>query len=157
MTTQSDLAVLAPLARVIANTVQETPVNLGSPEGATDLIQQLILRTAAYVGSELPTTPGLARHMVDLDQERQRQLAKFGEQYHPDGTSLTEDRERANSARHICQSMARMGQLTWRDILHEEVQEAFAEKDPALLRAELVQVSAVCAAWIADLDNRPTP
>ncbi|MGW7350889.1 hypothetical protein [Streptomyces sp. NPDC054784] len=100
------------------------------------------------------TTPGVKAFAEDVDTERQRQLRKFGDQHHPDGTGLTEDRDRAARARHVCDSMARLGQLAWRDILHEEVQEAFAETDPDLLRAELVQVAAVCAAWIADLDSR---
>ncbi|MFB7162294.1 NUDIX hydrolase [Streptomyces sp. NPDC056242] len=157
MSAQPDLIELAPLARVIADTVQETPVRVGTPAGATDLIQQLIVKTAAYMGSQLPTTPGLARHLVDLDAERQWQLRKFGEQHHPDGTGLPGDTLRADNAREVCQAMARRGETTWRGILAEEIAEAFAETDPAKLRAELVQVSAVCAAWIADLDSRPTP
>jgi len=151
----SDTKALAPLARTIAETIRETPVRLGSPEGAADLASTLIVKVAAYMGRELPSTPGLATLMVELDAERGRQLAKFGEQHHPDGTAITEDRERADRARHTCESMARLGQLTWRDILHEEVQEAFAEDDPALLRAELLQIAAVCAAWIWDIDQRP--
>lgn len=102
------------------------------------------------------STAGVKAFAEAIDAERQAQLAKFGEQRHPDGTAITEDRERADRARHTCESMARLGQLSWRDILHEEVQEAFAESDPALLRAELLQVAAVCAAWIWDIDNRPS-
>ncbi|MFF4179652.1 hypothetical protein [Streptomyces sp. NPDC001750] len=34
--------------------------------------------------------------------------------------------------------------------------EALAEADPAKLRAELVHVAAVCAAWVSDIDTRPT-
>ncbi|MGV2914461.1 hypothetical protein [Streptomyces alfalfae] len=100
------------------------------------------------------TTPGVKAFAEEIDAERQRQLAAFGEQHHPDGTNLTEDRDRADRARHTCESMARLGQLAWRDILHEEVQEVFAEAEPSALRAELVQVAAVCAAWIADIDSR---
>ncbi|WP_329583717.1 NUDIX hydrolase [Streptomyces sp. NBC_01361] len=157
MTAQPNLTALAPLARVIADTVQETPIRLGTPAGATDLIQQLIIKTSAYMGSQLPTTPGLTRHMVDLDSERQRQLDKFGDQHHPNGTGLNYQRSLANEEREVCDAAFRNGRGTWRHILAEEVAEAFAEKDPANLRAELVQVSAVCAAWIADIDSRPTP
>ncbi len=155
--TTTDLQPLAPLARIIADTVQETPIRLGTPDGAVDLIQQLILKTAAYAGSELPATPGLARHMVDLDQERQRQLAKFGDQHHPDGTGLPVHQHAANRYRDAADRNAEAGVLSWRDVLLEEVYEALAEKDAAALRAELVQVSAVCAAWIADLDSREEP
>jgi hypothetical protein len=100
------------------------------------------------------STAGVKDFAEAIDAERARQLAKFGDQHHPDGTAITEDRERADRARHTCESMARLGQLTWRDILHEEVQEAFAESDPAALKAELLQVAAVCAAWVYDIDRR---
>ncbi|MFD7964062.1 NUDIX hydrolase [Streptomyces zaomyceticus] len=152
----ADTQALAPLARTIAETIRDTPVRLGTPEGAADLASTLIVKVAAYMGSELPGTPGLATLMIELDTERQAQLAKFGDQEHPDGTALTEDRDRADRARHVCESMGRLGQLSWRDILHEEVQEAFAESDPAKLRAELLQVIAVGAAWIYDIDRRPS-
>jgi len=36
----------------------------------------------------------------------------------------------------------------------EEVAEAFAETDAALLRTELIQVAAVIAAWVSDIDRR---
>lgn len=45
----------------------------------------------------------------------------------------------------------------WRTILAEEVYEAFAETDPARLRHELVQVAAVAAAWVEDIDSRSQP
>ncbi|MET7458092.1 NUDIX hydrolase [Streptomyces sp. NPDC005574] len=155
-TPAADLAVLAPLARVITEAVHETPVRLGTRDGAVDLIQQLIIRTATYMGSELPATPGLARHMIDLDGERQQQLAKWGEQHHPDGTGGSGALYVADRYRSIVDQGLEDGSVTWRDVLLEEVFEALAEPDPARLRAELVQVSAVCAAWIADLDSRPS-
>jgi hypothetical protein len=43
----------------------------------------------------------------------------------------------------------------WRDILAEEVAEAFAETDPDRLQTELIQAAAVVQAWIADLRSRP--
>lgn len=51
---------------------------------------------------------------------------------------------------------AASGVLAWRDVLLEEVHEALAESDQDRLRAELLQVAAVCAAWISDIDSRPT-
>jgi len=155
--TAPDLTPLAPLARVIATTVQETPVRLGSPDGAVQLIQELILRTAAYAGSELPRTPGLAQHMVEVDAERQRQLAKWGDQKHPDGTGGSGALYVADRYRTIVDHALDKGTARWRDIVLEEVYEALAESDPARLRAELVQCAAVIQAWIHDLDTRPTP
>jgi hypothetical protein len=152
--TDTDLATLQPLAALIEKTIRDTPIRMG-PGGTDDLTAQLTLKTCVWVGKNvLPRTEGLAGFVAEVDVERQRQLAKWGEQHHPDGTALTEDRERADRARHICDSMTRLGQLAWRDVLLEEVYEALAESDPALLRAELVQVAALCAAWIADLDSR---
>lgn len=145
---------LAPLARTIAETVRDTPVRLGTLEGPADLVGMLTLRVAAYMGSVLPRTPGLAQHMVEVDTERQAQLAKWGDQHHPDGTGDQRWRDAANYVRREVDDAARSGNTTWRDILREEVFEAMAESDPAKLRAELVQVAAVAQAWIADLDSR---
>ncbi|MGZ0231164.1 hypothetical protein [Streptomyces sp. CPS1] len=103
------------------------------------------------------TTPGVKAFAEEIDAERQRQLAKFGEQHHPDGTAITGDDERAANARHVCQAMASLDQVSWRDILWEEVAEALAESGPDALRTELIQVAAVCAAWVHDLDTRTQP
>lgn len=103
------------------------------------------------------TTPGLKTFAEAIDTERQKQLAKWGDQHHPDGTALTEDDVRAARARHACQAMAERGEVTWRDILNEEVHEAFAESDPDRLETELVQCAAVIQAWIADLRSRHVP
>ncbi|MFE7097004.1 hypothetical protein [Streptomyces erythrochromogenes] len=109
------------------------------------------------------TTPGLKVFADELDAERGRQLARFGDQHHPDGTGprtaswgqLVHADEAAAEARNRCQRAAERGELTWRHVLNEEVAEAFAESDPAKLRAELIQIAAVCAAWVSALDRRP--
>lgn len=99
-------------------------------------------------------TPGLAKFAEELDAERGRQLATFGDQRHRDGTNLA-NRDWADHAKAQCQNAADEDRLTWAHILQEEFTEALAETDPAKLRAELVQVAAVCAAWVSDLDRRP--
>ncbi|MFD0555369.1 NUDIX hydrolase [Streptomyces rectiviolaceus] len=149
-----ELKPLAPLARTIAETVRDTPVQLGAPEGAADLVAMLTVKVAAYVGGEMPETPGLARHMAEVDAERQRQIAKFGDQHHPDGTGNQGQQEYAETKRSWCEAAFGSGYGTWADILAEEVAEVEAERDHAKLRDELVQVAAVCAAWIADIDSR---
>lgn len=154
MTTAQELKPLAPLARTIAETVRETPVRLGSPDGAADLVAALTVRVAAYVGGELPATPGVARHMAEVDAERQRQMDKWGDQTHPNGTGARMQQDIARIARQACQYADAEGKVTWRHILEEEVAEAFAESDPVRLREELVQSAAVIAAWILDLDRR---
>jgi hypothetical protein len=104
------------------------------------------------------TTPGIKRFAEQIDRERQAQLAKFGDQKHPDGTGAEYYVGMADQAREDVEHAAES--LTgprWSLILLEEVYEALAEHDPAKLRAELVQAGAVIAAWIYDIDTRPHP
>ena len=89
----------------------------------------------------------------DVRTERVSQDAKWGIQHHPDGTS-EDNKMYADLAKQRCEAMVRQDALSWRDILDEEVAEAYAETDPVKLRAELVQVSAVVVAWIEDIDSR---
>ncbi|WKV74240.1 hypothetical protein AW27_023650 [Streptomyces sp. PCS3-D2] len=100
------------------------------------------------------TTPGLAKFAEELDAERRRQLQKWGDQRHRDGTS-TGNATWAQEALAQCQHAADEDALTWGHILYEEFTEVMAETDAARLRAELIQVAAVCAAWVSDLDRRP--
>ena len=93
------------------------------------------------------------RVLNDIRAERARQDAKWGEQNHPDGTGRSGDPLVAEVVKADCDRAARNGMLTYRHILDEEVAEAFAERDPAKLRAELVQVAAVAVAWIEKIDR----
>lgn len=99
-----------------------------------------------------PHTVGLV--MSEVIKERFAQDETWGEQNHPDGTGLDGDRKAADAARARCKRAAVLGQDTWRLILDEEVQEAFAEADPAILRVELIQVAAVAMAWAQAIDRR---
>lgn len=92
---------------------------------------------------------------TEIADERVRQDEKWGEQNHPDGTSVDLENV-ARGMRAKCQSNADRGVLTFRDILEEELWEAYAEEDPALLRAELVQCAAVLVNWIGAIDRRKT-
>lgn len=90
--------------------------------------------------------------LPEIAAERERQDERWGEQNHPDGTGpgFAIDAKRA---RHSCNLAASLGLVSYRDILNEEVFEAFAESDPDKLRHELVQVAAVAVAWIEKLDR----
>lgn len=90
----------------------------------------------------------------EVIQERCRQETKWGEQNHPDGTGLPMDSLMADIAKETTDLHAREGTLTYRDILHEEVREAYAETDPTKLRTELIQVAAVAVAWVEAIDRR---
>jgi hypothetical protein len=116
--------------------------------------------------------------LAEVSAERARQDAKWGEQNHPDGSgprvSLASpilgspsDRWGDRAGVHLAimselrdnavattDERATTGELTWRDILLEEVFEAFAEADPARLRAELIQVAAVATQWVEAIDRR---
>jgi malonyl CoA-acyl carrier protein transacylase len=96
------------------------------------------------------------RILGEIAEERQRQNERWGEQNHPDGTGTAMHQELVKHARAAVAKHVDFGMLSWQDILLEEVAEAFAETDPALLRAELVQVAAVATAWIEAIDRRPT-
>jgi hypothetical protein len=95
-----------------------------------------------------------ARVLSEIAAERAAQDVKWGEQNHPDGTGGLIAQEEAAIERAWTNDQAAAGVLTWADILQEEVSEAFAEDDPAKLRAELVQVAAVAVAWVAAIDRR---
>jgi hypothetical protein len=100
--------------------------------------------------------------LADVAAERRRQDAKWGPQNHPDGTGpdvpyrplpAYDMTEAAVAARDRCKANG-PGEDNWRDILTEEIYEAYAEDDPQALRAELVQVAAVAVAWIEAIDRR---
>ncbi|MCH5677848.1 hypothetical protein [Streptomyces gilvus] len=94
------------------------------------------------------------RVLREVLAERGRQDERWNEQNHPDGTGNKTQQEQADMARKWCQDAFGSGYGTWADILAEEVAEASAERDPAKLRAELVQVAAVAVAWIEAIDRR---
>lgn len=96
---------------------------------------------------------GVAQFARSVDEERTRQMEKWGDQRLPDGTHEI-FRANADRARQVCDIAAAAGYVTWQQILIEEVCEAFTETDPTKLREELVQCAAVIAAWVYDIDRR---
>ena len=91
--------------------------------------------------------------LLEIARERTSQDEKWGEQNHPDGTSIN-NKWLADIARNITDQNAQNGKLTWLDILNEEVGEASAEETPEALRTELIQSAAVLVAWIECIDRR---
>lgn len=87
-------------------------------------------------------------------EERNLQQHKWGEQNHPDGTGGEHSRTTANMARSQCEEAFAAKRGTWKDILREEYAEAVAETEAAKLRVELIQIAAVCCAWIEAIDRR---
>ena len=95
----------------------------------------------------------MARVLEDVSAERVAQHEKWGEQSHRNGTCESMDTINLEWARDAYAEAAASGNLSWREILTEEVAEAYAERNAARLRRELIQVAAVAVAWIEDLDR----
>jgi hypothetical protein len=112
---------------------------------------------AHYWGDPLTVDGNFPKGLVDyVWEERERQLEKRGIQERASGSSKARWGFSLRAARKEYDDALECGKLTWVNILNEEVLEAFEETDPATLRAELVQVMAVAASWILDLDRRGT-
>lgn len=99
-----------------------------------------------------------AEALLDVATERDYQDEKWGPAPdnfldRPDGTG-EQYTGRANLARANADVSDRLGTLTWKDILNEEVWEAYAESDPDKLYVELIQVAAVAVAWAETIKAR---
>lgn len=99
--------------------------------------------------------------LAEVAAERHRQDAKWGQQNHPDlssdsdlGLAVRTYAAEADDWKDVNAERVYADALSWDGILLEEVFEALAESNPAKLRAELVQVAAVAAAWIEAIDRR---
>jgi len=104
----------------------------------------------------------------ELENERFRQIKKFGEQNIPCLDPVLLNRENSctpermceeygilspQSAQTRCDSAFKSGNGTYAHILIEEVAEAIGEFDPVKRRAELIQVAAVAIGWIQKIDR----
>lgn len=108
---------------------------------------------------------GTAKVLQDVAAERSRQVERYGlNATTPDGTGpktawlgpYTSDpaADIEQRLRDDYLDYAEDAPVTWVHLVREEVAEAFAEPDPAKLRAELVQVAALCVSWCERLDAR---
>lgn len=104
--------------------------------------------------SQISTTSDVDRVFDEIRQERSNQVERWGDQTFPDGTGSPAFRAMADSARKACDRADQEKTTTWLHVAREEFWEAMAERDPAKLRAELVQLIAVGVAWIEDIDSR---
>lgn len=88
-------------------------------------------------------------------KENKRQDELWGDQSDlPDGTSGHGWGKMAVLAKEHCKKAAKIGEVTWKDILIEEVYEAFAEEDAGRLHDELIQVAVVAMQWAAAIERR---
>lgn len=98
--------------------------------------------------------PGMNDFADRVDDERLRQLRMWGAQPLPDGTGYRHQIEDLAVVRGMVKDAEEDGELSHALVLAEEVYEVYAETDPVKLKEELIQVAAVCAKWIADIDAR---
>lgn len=96
--------------------------------------------------------------MLEVMRERLAQEKQWGTQNHPIRPAKGpwrrhELKDIATWMKSLCEVRRERGEMTWRDILLEEVHEVFAEEDPEKQREELIQVMAVAAAMIDNIDR----
>lgn len=89
----------------------------------------------------------------DVFEERLRQHLKWGEQNHPDGIGGAGRETYEAIAKQSCERAARDGRVTYAHIFEEEAAEVLAARNPQDLRTELIQVAAVCCAWVEKLSR----
>lgn len=109
----------------------------------------------------MKTEPRATGAIAEIVHERAQQDAKWGVQNHPDLPKGIVSHPcaffglpTADAAREHCEDAFKRGAGSYAHIFVEEVCEAIEDAhDPAKLRAELVQVAAVAAAWIEKIDR----
>jgi hypothetical protein len=103
---------------------------------------------------DIDTINDIASEIMD---ERVAQIERWGQQDHPSSHSDLEIHQAKKAADYwkaVNDRRVEDGTLSWDGILLEEVFEALAESDDTLRREELVQVAAVAAAEIEEIDRR---
>jgi len=151
---------------VVSRVVRENYAGVGD-DGSGIYLHPAKWNCARLPGSEEVL---LAYFFKLIYMERVRQIKRWGDQRHPDGTGEGYA-ELAAYLKTRCQDNAARGKVTWLDILMEEVGEV-AECDPITeaeqlqlpraemerdLEAEMVQSAAVIAAWYSDICRRELP
>jgi hypothetical protein len=125
--------------------------------------------TCAVHGSEWVVSQdccGTTGVLLEVREERARQFARYGtNRENADGTGPAVAwlspicRVPADIVETLFRHDYEMRELedgapTWMALVREEVAEAFKEEDPLRLRAELLQVAALCVSWMEKLDER---
>jgi hypothetical protein len=96
----------------------------------------------------------LTKDLLKIASERYRQDEKWGTQEYQDGTGSQDYKDLCKEAKRHCEHKASIGNQSWAAVLLEEVYEALEETDPEKLGAELIQVAAVCIAWVECIARR---
>lgn len=96
------------------------------------------------------------RIFLDVIDERDRQVRRWGDQRRQDYTGVPGYRREAEAMKTLNEILSENdASIGWNTILLEEVYEALAELPSSTsLRKELVQAAAVIFAWLEDIDRR---
>lgn len=97
--------------------------------------------------------PSVQPTLDAIQDEVNRQIAKWGYQHWPMGNSKDEFYFVSEAAKRATDAAAKRGDLTWYEILREEYYEAFAEESLYNMRTELIQCAAVIVSMIRDLEE----
>lgn len=103
---------------------------------------------------QLMRDPAHHKAMSLIRDERRRQMVKWGEQNHPDGTGHSLAGLIAQQWKVICDGKHENDMDDWATIAAEEFFEVMAETDEDKLLAEVLQNAAVFTAWAEDLLRR---
>ncbi len=99
--------------------------------------------------------PKLDAYAQEVVAERVRQNKKWGPQTHIDTTDLTPSYViPEETTKILCELERSCDKLSWSSIAAEELSEAVWAKDAQSRREELIQLAAVCLAWVEDIDQR---
>lgn len=131
----------------------QVPDEVYRDSGAQTSVQRMFVRDGYLAGLAAHNATAWGGVLADVAAERVRQEAKFPEQHLPDGTN-EKYAAAAEQAKADTDEAAADGTLTWLHVQREEYYEALAETDPDRLRTELIQVAAVAARWVEDIDRR---
>lgn len=137
-------------------------LNIASAQATEDRLGHCLLQGCTEyhaLKKELTGIQAVVGVLQEVQQERERQNAKWGIQDHRDGTcegpgGAKVARQHADAAKSICNQFSKVKQVTWSHILTEELMEAYAETDATKLRTELIQVAAVATQWVECIDRR---
>lgn len=97
------------------------------------------------------------RVLAEISRERRRQDLLWGQQDHVDGEvgpTVRFNNLTAKIMKEKCQLNVAKDRTNWRDILDEEIAEAYETDNDKDLRTELIQSAAVIIAWVEALDRR---
>lgn len=123
-------------------------------DGLRDLYEELLdaVMYTKQVMLERPTEREAVYRKIDAERDRQHKM--WGEQNHPNFSDNIQNwLPKAWEAQRVCEDAFKNGKGSWGHILFEEVAETYEAKSEEHLKEEIIQVMAVCEAWLESIDR----